>query len=279
MKTSPVQNRSTAFTLLELLVVIGVVGVILTMFCTGLARSGPDVRAIVCLSSKRQLGQAWRMYCDDNTGNIVPNRDGGNVGKSPADAAWAGGWEDFNPGNTDNTNTEFLVRHDKYQWAAYLGPYVKTASVFKCPSDKTGVRIGTNSLPRVRSVSMNNLLGDLSRTWTSPSKYPLDKNYSAIIRPALKFVFLDEHENSINDGCFLFDPDTLYQLIDYPGSYHGNGCTFVFADGHTEIHRWRDPRTSPLLLPNQLLPLNVNLPGNQDVLWLSKHAAGVMDYP
>jgi prepilin-type processing-associated H-X9-DG protein len=119
----------------------------------------------------------------------------------------------------------------------------------------------------------------LSRTWQAPSKYPLDKNYSTIAWPALKFVFLDEREDSINDACFESNPDTLYQLVDFPGSYHGNGCTLVFADGHAEVHRWRDPRTMPVLKPGQLLPLNVNLPGNQDVLWLSQHCAGVLSYP
>jgi prepilin-type processing-associated H-X9-DG protein len=27
-------------------------------------------------------------------------------------------------------------------------------------------------------------------------------------------------------------------IIDTPASYHNGGCTFAFADGHVEIHRW-----------------------------------------
>jgi prepilin-type processing-associated H-X9-DG protein len=93
------------------------------------------------------------------------------------------------------------------------------------------------------------------------------------------FVVLDEREDSINDGWFATDPDTMYQLIDYPASYHNRAAGFSFADGHSEIHRWRDARTMPSLSPGQLLPLNVNLPGDQDVVWLSQHAAGSMSYP
>ena len=95
----------------------------------------------------------------------------------------------------------------------------------------------------------------------------------------MMFVVLDEREDSINDGWFATDPDNLYQLIDYPASYHGRAAGFSFADGHSEIHRWLDGRTVPLLQPGTLLQLNVNLPGDKDVYWLSQRAAGVGVYP
>ena len=57
------------------------------------------------------------------------------------------------------------------------------------------------------------------------------------------FVFLDEHENSINDSHFTpfanlksFTDDSL----DTPSGRHGNSTGFVFADGHAEIHKWID---------------------------------------
>ena len=93
------------------------------------------------------------------------------------------------------------------------------------------------------------------------------------------FVVLDEREDSINDGWFATDPDVQYQLVDYPASYHGNAGGLSFADGHSEIHKWTDARTMPVLVSGQLLPLNVNLPGDKDVLWLAQHAAGVPTYP
>ena len=278
MKTSKVQNRAAAFTLLELLVVLAVLGLLVSVLSTGMTRSGPNVQSVLCLSYKYQLGQAWRMYSDDNFGRLPPNLDGGNAGKASIEPSWAGGWLDFTP-STDNTNTDFLINHAKYPYAALMGPYVKTASVFKCPADKSVVFISGIRFPRVRTVSMNNLTASLGRTWSASSKYSLDKNSFDIIRPALKFVFLDEHEDSINDPTFLTDPDTLYQFIDMPASYHDNGCSFVFADCHTELHRWRDPRTTPPIKDATFIPLNVNSPGNQDALWLAQHAAGVPTYP
>jgi prepilin-type processing-associated H-X9-DG protein len=126
---------------------------------------------------------------------------------------------------------------------------------------------------------MNNFVGDLSRTWTSPSKYQLCKKSSQILSPAMMFVFLDEREDSINDGWYASDPDTKWQIIDFPASYHGNAAGYSFADGHSEIHRFRDARTMPVLRQGQTMPLNVNISGDQDILWMAQRAAGVTSYP
>jgi prepilin-type processing-associated H-X9-DG protein len=230
------------------------------------------------MNNTRQIALSWNMYADDNNGVLPPNRDGGNVGKSAADAAWVGGWLDFT-GSADNVNTGYLVNHDANPYAAFLGPYIRAFQAFKCPADRSTAPVGAQNQPRVRSISMNCYVGTLSRTWTNPSRYTQCSKSAQIKSPVTMFVVLDEREDSINDGWFATDPDTMYQLIDYPASYHNRAAGFSFADGHSEIHRWRDARTMPSLSPGQLLPLNVNLPGDQDVVWLSQHAAGSMSYP
>jgi prepilin-type processing-associated H-X9-DG protein len=90
--------------------------------------------------------------------------------------------------------------------------------------------------------------------------------------PVRVFVLLEERAESINDATFFTDPDTRYQMIDYPASYHSGSCNFSFADGHVETHRWTDRRTIPPVGKGSLLPLNVSLPGNADVTWLQEHA-------
>jgi prepilin-type processing-associated H-X9-DG protein len=127
---------------------------------------------------------------------------------------------------------------------------------------------------------MNNLVGTWSRNWSgNSSKYPLCTIFDQTKSPGNMFVFVDEHEASINDGCLLTDPDTIYQLIDYPARRHNNVGGFSFADGHSEIHHWKDLRTTPFVQPGQGMVLNVNLPSDVDVLWLAQHAAGVTSYP
>ncbi len=89
--------------------------------------------------------------------------------------------------------------------------------------------------------------------------------------PAITFVILDERQDSINDGYFVTEMDgypnaATTKIVDYPASYHNKAAGFAFADGHSEVHRWRDPRTSPPIRTG--LPLNVPSPNNPDVTWM-----------
>jgi prepilin-type processing-associated H-X9-DG protein len=288
------QSTSRAFTLIELLVLVAIVAFLVAMRLPSLARTKRDTQGVSCMNNTKQLTVAWYMYSDDNNGKLVFNTDGTSTGKVYQDESWVGGWLDFVSGNPDNVNTNYLIRHDlsppsSYLYCGYLGVYLKSPTVFKCPADKATAMYLGKTQPRVRSISMNNFVGQEGRTWSgqhypSPtqqgsSKYTLYYKIQQVTSPANLFVVLDEHEGSINDGWFVSDPDTKYQIIDYPASYHGNAAGYSFADGHSEIHRFHDPRTMPVVGPGQLLSLNQNLPGDVDLPWMAQKATGLVQPP
>jgi prepilin-type processing-associated H-X9-DG protein len=194
------------------------------------------------------------------------------------------GWENFANNNPDNTNILNLVNHDLVPNGAFLGPYAKNPSSWKCPADKSLGQMASGPTPRVRSVSCSNFVGKNPNRpgdglWTSPSRFKVFTKMGAVKLPTMTFCYLDEREDSINDGWFASDPDNMWQIVDFPASYHGSAAGFAFVDGHSEIHRWKDARTMPNLTQGMDLPLNQNYPNDIDIIWLAQHAAGVGVYP
>ena len=94
----------------------------------------------------------------------------------------------------------------------------------------------------------------------------------------MTWVFIDEREDSINDGEMIVSmngfPDSpgQWKMVDYPASYHGGAGGFGFADGHSEIKKWKDARTMPAVRKTLDLPLNVPSPNNRDVYWMMERS-------
>jgi prepilin-type processing-associated H-X9-DG protein len=100
---------------------------------------------------------------------------------------------------------------------------------------------------------------------------------STVIRPVDRFVTLDEHPDSINDGYFDNDSNiaTIQKWNDLPASYHAGACGFGFADGHSEIHKWKSTRVTiqPVRLTAgfQALPFSSDPNAMLDAQWMTSH--------
>jgi hypothetical protein len=69
--------------------------------------------------------------------------------------------------------------------------------------------------------------------------YPLMK-FSEIRHPSKSLTFLDEDENGINNGGFLY-ASKVDEWLDIPARRHQNGLVLVFADNHSEYWKWKGP--------------------------------------
>jgi prepilin-type N-terminal cleavage/methylation domain-containing protein len=230
----PTGKSYIGFTLIELLVVIAIIAILAGMLLPALSKAKVKAQAIQCMSNQRQLTLAWMLYADDNEGRVPPNVSG-----SRSRGGWVEGWLDWS-GNTDNTNVQFLLN-------AKIGPYTKSLGIYKCPADVYDCNIRGIKMPRVRSVAMNSYVGVVESDYGQRQTPPcfIYRKLSDIKRPppSLVWVFVDEHPDSINDGWLTDSWPGGGGWGDMPASYHANACGIGFADGHGEIHKWKDKGT------------------------------------
>lgn len=247
-----------AFTLIELLVTISIIAVLAGLLLPALSSAKAKVKTVQCSSQFKQFGVAFQLYADAHEERVLPNKDGQNV---PLGQAWVQGWLGL-PG-PDCSNTLYLKQ-------SLISPYLKNVEVWRCPIRRE-VTVGSLTQPRVRTLSLNGLIG-------TPTNTPAAACYRRLsdirrISPSDLFVFIDERIDTINDGAFSMQWDfnknqpEKWVLRDKPSTAHRGGAVVVFADGHVEAHRWQDPRT--LSAPRD----DAQMPANADVYWLATHAS------
>ncbi len=240
-------GRQAGFTLIELLVVIAIIAILAAMLLPALSKAKEKAKTTQCLSNMKQLQLCWQMYVDDNTDHLPLN--GGTPTPGPGGNGRPNSW--IQGGAQTDPAVPWIVNGVLYQ-------YNKSVTLYACPANTRQLTYPADppnhwtawNGPQARTVSINYPLGGFTASDPTGSGvllngvHPLLK-YSEIRSPNppvnKMIVFADENEYSVDDGDFAvavvggLHDGTWWNL---PGSRHGNGTTWSFADGHAECWKW-----------------------------------------
>jgi len=210
-------------TLVELLVVVGMISLLLGLSFPVLMRARNQAQGAVCVQNLKSLSLGWLVYKDENDDRLV----GGNVGKRPHD--WVQG--------PTGAGTIIDRQKEGIREGALFRCVGNTVDVYRCPADRRKFMPGQLAF-RTYSIAA----GANGELWQNA--YTPAEKYSEISQPANKYIFVEEADpRGWNKGSWVLNPKGQ-TWVDPLAIWHSRARSSLgYADGHADIRRWMDHST------------------------------------
>lgn len=211
--------KTKAFTLIELLVVIAIIAILMAILMPSLSAARDQAKRIHCVSNVKTLALGWLMYKDAYDDKLVPGDTGPRC------------WVD-----DPSSNGASLQEKQNAAKRGLLFPYVgKQVKVYHCPADRRKQDGSTAFITFSIAGGANG-----SGSWKGGGEYSTATRFGELKNAAMKYVFTEEPDTrGYNEGCWELNCNSK-QWVDSIAMWHNDKSTLGFADGHGEMHQWRD---------------------------------------
>ncbi len=202
MKKRLAQNGQPAFTLIELLIVIGIIAILASLLLPAFARAKSKANAIQCLSQMRQIGFATLLYVDDSEGYLP-------------------------------RSSHSALAYGQLPWGYALVPYVLGRSFTRPDSRWTNLFSTLYHCPRDNRPSLDWSYGksvypELSAEETGGPTWP---RLAQIPKPAATVLFAEKAGSSMADHLMAnYWPNGGQPEVDR--KRHDLKSNYLYADGH-----------------------------------------------
>jgi prepilin-type processing-associated H-X9-DG protein len=198
-------------------VIIAIICVLIMLLVPSMRNMIAIGQRIKCSTGMRQIQNAWLQYANDHNGKLVSSYTGGGD-------RWVYG------GGGSYEQRVWKIKNGA------LWPYTGSLAVYGCTTPQDGLM-----QTYIRHFSMCGTFNGERKRWTNISEVP-------DIQGTVLLVEEYDPRNYLMNS-FMFQTRGKNFWTDYLAGNHQKGDNFVFADGHIEYRRYKDPDTLEVYSP------------------------------